>query len=225
MPHVHTGGNMAPEGLDDADRKSEDRSFQFHMKEYSALRGQIENHINSMRALERYVVGTLAVLYSWVMTNHHTLAGEAGEQLHVLDPSGLIWFLPVAVVFLGWLRSIALAKRLKMMGKYCRQVETRYSEAGLDGWENVLEAWKPPSGWLSREVLWKSLFFASLVVSLWGFVYHARGPHPENGTSQLLVFSRPELHPDFEPVAQAWRRGSRPNPGHVPSSGVRRPLV
>ena len=176
------------------DPKDEDRSFQFHMREYSSLRGQAQNHIDAMRVLERYAVGSVAALYSWILINHHAVGGEHVPGLH---PSSFLWFLPLAIVVLGWLRSIAMARRIKIVGEYCRQLETRYGEPDLGGWENILELRKPRSAWLSREVLWRVLLVASLAVSTWGFILHELADHCTDSPSEGAQVVPSRTSPDF----------------------------
>lgn len=139
----------------------------FHMKEYTSLRSQMSSHVDAMRALERYVAAAVAALYSWILLKHHDI-GEHG----LLDPSNLLWYLPVVVVAFGGLRSMAMSKRTRKLAQYTQEIENKYADSNLGGWENFLVASRSSSMLLSRRALWVFLLVGSLILSISSHWYH-----------------------------------------------------
>ena len=141
--------------------------FDFHMREYASMRSQMSSHVDAMRALERYVAAAVAALYSWILLKHHDIGGQ-----ELLDPSNLLWYLPVVVVAFGWLRSMAMSKRTRKLAQYTQEIEKKYADPNLGGWEKFLAASESSSMLLSRRALWVLLLVGSLILSISSHSYH-----------------------------------------------------
>ena len=145
---------------------------EFHRNEYAALRSQMTRHVDSMRSLERYVGGAVAAVYSWILLQHHEIGGH-GDGHGPYDPAALLWYLPVAIVMFGCLRSIAMERRTNMLAEYTRRIENHYADDRLGGWEHFYMGTRRSSkAFLSRRALWILLVVVSLFVSISSHVYH-----------------------------------------------------
>lgn len=141
--------------------------FEFHMKEYVSLRSQLASHVDSIRVLERYVAAAVAGVYSWMLLKHHDIGQEG-----LWDPTNLLWYVPVVVVSFGWVRTIAMTKRTKKLANYTQQIENKYADSDLGGWEHFLSSGKSSGALLSRNGLWIFLLGGSLILSVPSHILH-----------------------------------------------------
>jgi hypothetical protein len=100
----------------------EEISRAYNLKEFDALRSEIDDGISEARAFERYAVIASGALWAWLTTRSNAPL--------------LLWCLPLLLVLAGWLRSWGLYKHLGHMGSYLKQIE-----------DNHLKDWNGPRGW------------------------------------------------------------------------------
>src|SRR5581483_3126962 len=97
-------------------------SREYNLKEFDALRSEIDDGISEARAFERYAVIASGALWAWLTTR----------------PTAplLLWCLPLLLALVGWLRTWGLYKHLGRIGSYIREIEG-----------NNLKGWEGPAGW------------------------------------------------------------------------------
>jgi len=87
----------------------------YFIKEYDALRKEILWMLQDSRAVERYVVIAVGVLWAYLI--------KSTDQLNHANLARLAWFLPVVFSILGGLRSLALSEKFKQIGEYIKLIE------------------------------------------------------------------------------------------------------
>jgi hypothetical protein len=98
------------------------QSTAFYIKEYESLRAEILQTDAESRNLERNVVFAIGVSMAWLIAHKTT--------------SNLVWWIPLAFVILGIMRSTALFYSFRVFAKYIRDVEKSFSSVGTPaGWE------------------------------------------------------------------------------------------
>ena len=98
---------------------------QFNLKEYEALRKEIDFVANEIKIFERYAVLASGAIWAWLVTQHNS--------------SFIAWFLPIVLALTGFLRNWGLRMHLRRLAEYIRKIEDdqlRGSEIG--GWEKYL---------------------------------------------------------------------------------------
>jgi hypothetical protein len=104
------------------EQTQEEISRAYNLKEFDALRSEIDDGISEARAFERYAVIASGALWAWLTTRSNAPL--------------LLWCLPLLLVLAGWLRSWGLYKHLGHIGSYLKQIE-----------DNHLTDWNGPQGW------------------------------------------------------------------------------
>jgi hypothetical protein len=126
---------------------------EFHLKEWEFLRADIRSQVEQAKYLEFATIAGLAAFYAWF--------ASSTKQLHQL----VLW-LPVALVFLGGLRSYGTLKHIQRQAKYVRRLEEYLSaNAGpLIGWDRTRDKLQAKSAELkvSAALFWA----AALAVTL-----------------------------------------------------------
>jgi hypothetical protein len=101
---------------------SPDASFQ--LKEYEALKKEIEGAVQETRVLERYALVVTGGTWAWLLATDHRAAPEP------------VWWLPVPFVVFAGLRCVALYLSVRRIGDYLRdKVEPQFFPL-KSGWES-----------------------------------------------------------------------------------------
>ncbi len=138
-------------------------SSAFDLAEFDALRREIELHIAERRKIENQVILGLAAIYSWLFTRDATFPAY-------LFKAGLA--IPALMVFLGFVRWMAIQLRTMKLGEYLSGVEVGLSRKKT-GWEHFLANHRTErpimgqfEGW-SEIVVWSALFGVSFLVLIY----------------------------------------------------------
>lgn len=125
----------------------------FYLKEYQALRNEIENMLSDSRSLERNVVFAVGATWAWLAT-HSDKVPKA------------IWWLPVFLSALGAFRSWALLKTFGIFSDYIKKIEEVFCVDGIEGWETFSG---PRKHWISKtgKYFWAALVFTSLGIAVY----------------------------------------------------------
>lgn len=101
----------------------------FHVEEYKALRAEIVDRIQSVRAVERESLLGVGAFYAWLVTqvNH-----EAPWVFVIVS------ILPIAVSFMAHFRRKAELQQIERLGRYLKDIESKYAMPKLAGWEHFL---------------------------------------------------------------------------------------
>jgi hypothetical protein len=103
-----------------------DRAQAFYLAEYESLRTEILQTLTDSRNLERNIVFAVGVSLAWIMSH---------RNLHPL-----VWFIPLALVSVGILRSGALLISFGLYAEYIRRVEDFLTDGKRPGgWETFRE--------------------------------------------------------------------------------------
>jgi hypothetical protein len=108
----------------------------FDVEEFRALRQEILHKVDANARLEVFAVTGAAAIYAWLTTTG--------------TPIGrVIWYVPVLLPVLGFLRAVKLGKQMTIAGDYLRLLETRRRPTeigrGIHGWEGYVhqpEVWR-----------------------------------------------------------------------------------
>src|SRR5947209_16801814 len=81
----------------------------FNLKEYEALRVEINDTLREIRMIERYAVAASGAIWAWVATR---------PNLHVA-----VWVLPLLLVAAGFIRNSILYAHVRQLSDYIRLLE------------------------------------------------------------------------------------------------------
>ncbi len=98
-------------------------SDEIRIAEYEALRTEIATAVGEARTLERYALVAIGGIYAWYATK------GAG-----LDEAA--WWVPVVLVVMASLRSLALQAAIAHLGGYLWEVEKEHLTRAPAGWEH-----------------------------------------------------------------------------------------
>lgn len=127
-----------------------EKSQDFLLAEFQALRREIEIDLAQMRALGRYGVFATAALWGWFLT-------QPTVDTSAMKP------LPAILVFLLFLYSCAFRADLRRIGSYIASVEDVFE---LRGWENRLKkGWMAMADWVEY-AYWLLLFSVNVWLAL-----------------------------------------------------------
>jgi hypothetical protein len=126
---------------------------QFHLEEYKTLRAEIASDDADIRRLERLCAAGCAAVWVWLFGG-------------IDDAWPGLAFVPVLIVFFGWLRATILYRGMLRIAEYIRHIEAQYACTPLVGWETFLNARRNESQ-LTTLTMFRSshLFWCSLAVS------------------------------------------------------------
>jgi hypothetical protein len=136
----------------------------FHLKQYDQLREMLLSDIRSERTLEVYLIGALAVFYSWLLSQTNL-------------PRTMLSFaaaIPVLVSVIGFVRIRAFQSGGKTVALYLRRIEAALlkesTEGGLpEGWESFLAK---DAGYTKRYFWSENVFWLTIVVlTILGYVF------------------------------------------------------
>jgi len=99
----------------------------YYLDQYKSLRSEIASLESSLTRLEIVVVGAAAAYYAWL----------SGRDIH-----GPLWYVPVLVAILGYIRCISLYSQIGLRRRYLRELEIRLSDNDpcLPGYEHFFSA-------------------------------------------------------------------------------------
>lgn len=125
-------------------------AFSFHMHEHTSLRKEIEMRKQDLSKLQVYaVVGTFAV-WSWLVASSKPLPG-------------LIWYIPVIISVLGFMKSRTHQAAISRIAEYLRLLEDAIPKLpSLPGWENFIHE-KRGRNWSSLN--WNLFFWLILMAA------------------------------------------------------------
>ncbi len=100
----------------------------FHLKEYESLRKELEFLSNDLRTLEKYVVVSIAAVWTWLLTHQ--------SSFPVTNPVIFLtaWGMPFLFSSLGTIRALSLYKGIEQIGEYIKNIEDAFD---IQGWENT----------------------------------------------------------------------------------------
>jgi hypothetical protein len=85
---------------------------EFLLKEYESLKAETLSRTEEARTLERLSAGAVAGVLSWFAASHLAF--------------GLIWWTPVAIAILGFVRAYARANKMELTNTYLRKLECHF---------------------------------------------------------------------------------------------------
>jgi hypothetical protein len=101
----------------------------FYLKEYESLRKELEFLSNDLRNLEKYVIFSIAAIWSWLLTQ---TTPEGGVDIKYLK---LAWRgIPLILSVFGIARAASLYVGIQKISTYLRGVENDF---GIIGWEKT----------------------------------------------------------------------------------------
>lgn len=141
-----------------ASRGDTEFRYDFHLKEWEALRKEIETQIEHTRKLELATVAGLGAFYAWFWS--------VGED----NPARFLLLVPSLLVLLAGLRAWGTLVRIEEIAVYLRTIEYAFSLERIDmiGWERTRKQRFPDSSpfKMSAGLFW----VASLVVSVLAWI-------------------------------------------------------
>jgi len=134
-----------------------------HFEQYKMLREEIMQHMRETYRTEFWGAAALAGVYSFLFT-------------HKAHPHDLVWFIPPFALFICGLRTCLLFNRMRLIGRYLREVEEEAfaAERKLIGWERYLRKHGGVGIVLSSFFIWAAVLLAALAASFY-FWYHGYG--------------------------------------------------
>jgi hypothetical protein len=128
----------------------------FYLKEYEALRSEIESMLSDSRSLERNVVFAVGATWAWLATHSVPKA---------------IWWMPVFLTVLGALRSLALLKTFGIFSDYIKKIESRFCVIeSIKGWETFSH---PRKHWIAKTgvALWAVMVITTVSVAAYEWLH------------------------------------------------------
>lgn len=134
------------------DGKLAAKNSEFYLKEYEALRKELDWQLDYLRSLEKFVALAVGGIWTWLVTH---------------SPAKWTWFIPVVFVALGILRSISVYQHFGQLHEYLKRIETAFSASDdPGGWEHFL-GWQSQSLSKSSIGFWTVLLFATVGIALY----------------------------------------------------------
>ena len=126
---------------------------EFLMKEYEALRKQIDNFLHEILQLEILALIASGVIWSWLAT--------------FKDPNipRFVFFFPAGLTLLIGARSWGLQITTTKIGEYICSLEKFLELPNSLGWELHLKRTRSKSAYISGTILWMVIFATNLVIS------------------------------------------------------------
>jgi hypothetical protein len=152
-----------------------DKSTEFYLREYDALRKEILWMLQDSRSVERNAVIAVGATWVWLLTTGSRLDWWA-------------WLIPILFAALSALRSWAIFENFRVHSDYIKKIEAEFSKANVNpgGWENFF--WAKPSEAEQTEkrsnfiscsaiVFWATLLLATIGAAI---LPHPRASNPTN---------------------------------------------
>ena len=102
----------------------------FHLIEYESLRKEIEIHIADRRKVETQSILAIFGIYAWLLSR------PSGFDPELLK---LALGLPLGVALYGYIKWEALMFRTIQIGRYIKNLESKFSDSSIYGWEHSLK--------------------------------------------------------------------------------------
>ena len=135
--------------------------LEFLLKQYEALRKEIENKITVGEHIAISSVVATAVVWSWFLSNDELPRKFASFQI-------LVFLIPVIAVVLFWLRASSLRESIEGIGRFISEIENRFTSLG---WELRHQS----SGGIHPDLKWHKKFWIVLLIlnifSFWPFYF------------------------------------------------------
>lgn len=103
----------------------------FLFEECSSLRREIENHLQDIKRLDSQVLAGIFAIYVWILTR--------GDAI-LVDFIRIALYLPPILCVLGFLKWVAIMKKMLSVADYIKIVEKKMLEdTDVFGWEHYIE--------------------------------------------------------------------------------------
>ena len=99
----------------------------FFLSQLEHLQKHIEEVVKELRTLERYSIGSTAIIWAWLGTHKIT------NELYI------VYWIPVILVFVLFIKSLALKDRYRQVAEYIERVENQIDPNGTYGWQRSSE--------------------------------------------------------------------------------------
>jgi|SRR5580704_15418072 hypothetical protein len=161
---------------------SADKADDFYLKEYEALRREIEWLLKDYRELERNVVIAVGLTWAWLFER---------------TPPKPAWLIPILFAGLGAWRAYGITESFDHYHEYICHIEDAFSRPGdPGGWEHT--KWHGSGGAKGAFLFWLSLIVVTVIAAIYGFVpmlFHGPGCLPARsvffwGSPKSSNFSR-----------------------------------
>jgi hypothetical protein len=103
------------------------------LREYDALRREIDGYFAELRKLETYAVLATAAVYSFLIT-----LDRQDDKGNPYSVPVWAWALPIAFPLLAAVRGWAFGRQIELIAEYLREIELRYPRENL-GWEHFMK--------------------------------------------------------------------------------------
>jgi hypothetical protein len=144
----------------------------FNLKEYEALRVEINDTLREIRMIERYAVAGSGAIWAWLATR---------PNLHAAA-----WVLPLLLVAAGFIRNSILYAHVRQLADYIRLIEEYLlkDSPGPKGWEGYLKPIAEKNSFAFEEsIVWVFL----LLVGVLALAFHNQiGPRNPDAPSNVV---------------------------------------
>ena len=133
----------------------------FQKEEYASLRKEVESCMSDLGALEKAVVGGIAVIFAWV--------AKDGASAGVI--AAIAWLIPSVIALYGGLKAKAIASHLAVLSGYLRTIEDAQLPEGakVEGWEKYSERTSPGKRTRLAKQTWIGLLVLTVITGVFGF--------------------------------------------------------
>jgi hypothetical protein len=104
---------------------------EFHLQEHRYLQETIEARIKECGTSAQYALAASAAVISWLAT---ASSAKVNPVLYALA-----WWSPLMVCGFAALRAVGVITRIMVMSKYVMELEEKFADKGIAGWERYLE--------------------------------------------------------------------------------------
>ncbi len=110
------------------DSATVDPAHAFLMKEFELLRTSVDNAVGELRTLDRWVLVTTAAVWTWILTKHPAMllsaasaaSSAATETAAATPPPDVVLFVPLFIVAVFFLKTLAINDTLDLTNEYLR---------------------------------------------------------------------------------------------------------
>jgi hypothetical protein len=134
----------------------DEKSAEFHLKEYEGLRREINFNEKEARALERYIVVAIGGILTWL------------ASMPKIDR--WIWCVPCLLAVLGAVRAFGVNQTWDVYHRYILKLENAFTDADAPGgWEHFLEKEETHNA-KGAVLFWALLIFSAGAVAVLRFL-------------------------------------------------------
>jgi hypothetical protein len=144
--------------------KMEEKSFQYHLAEYTLLRQELHHNAKDSHSSIIYALLANSAVVAWVSSNI--------ENTHQKSLLELAAYLPLFISIVSWLIHLFRRRLVRRISNYCALMERRFALDEL-GWERFFKTESDKEYFLNSGLVFNAICMLHMSLALY-FIYFIR---------------------------------------------------